>query len=367
MSLGMINFHACLCALLLLLDASLATDEVGASCDPDDDEHSSSGTTSGFVPTAFRDPEDDEYRSLVDLARYPIDDLDGAVCQRIIAEATKQWDAVGAVSFPGFVREDIRAQLAAEVAPASGMLSHQRIYTAPYLAHKLIQNVSLDDSSHPLRRLFQTDIHAVAADQVPRLTLLRTLYDSPQVAAFFARVVGKRELWQYDDEFQKINVMWMKDAGQRSWHYDGSDFVATLLVQEANAGGEFEFAPFIRGEAGFGDGGGVDERFGDVRDLFDGAYAGPRLVGRAAAGSMQLFNGKRSLHRVRAVYGPATRITAVLSYDTHPRCGQSTPSVEANVRNYGDRVRRSGLWARSQESRRLACAGMAPPLFETEG
>ena len=111
----------------------------------------------------------------------------------------------------------------------------------------MIRNVSVEDGRHPLRRQFQTDIHAVAADQVPADSLLRLLYDSRRVAAFFARVVGKGELFHYADPFQSLNVMHQFDAGQRSWHYDGSDFVTTVLLQKADEGGDFEFAPFIRG------------------------------------------------------------------------------------------------------------------------
>eukprot|EP00122_Pirum_gemmata_P003132 Pgem_evm1s2833 len=41
--------------------------------------------------------------------------------------------------------------------------------------------------------------------------------------------------------------MYMNDFSARAWHYDNTDFVITLLLQQAKEGGEFEFAPFIRG------------------------------------------------------------------------------------------------------------------------
>ena len=67
-------------------------------------------------------------------------------------------------------------------------------------------------------------------------------------------------------------VMYQRDAGQRSWHYDGSDFVVTLKLQNADEGGEFEYAPFIRGPC---DERGVhDERFDQIGALFDGTYKG---------------------------------------------------------------------------------------------
>ena len=55
----------------------------------------------------------------------------------------------------------------------------------------------------------------------------------------------------------------------------------------------------------------------------------------AAAGTLNLFNGQRSLHRVRAVYGPRKRIIAILSYDTKPNV---KGAVQKNIKLYGDRV-----------------------------
>ena len=43
-----------------------------------------------------------------------------------------------------------------QVAPAAGLVTKHRLYTAPYLAHKLIKHIPLDDTRHPLRRQFQT-------------------------------------------------------------------------------------------------------------------------------------------------------------------------------------------------------------------
>ena len=56
----------------------------------------------------------------------------------------------------------------------------------------------------------------------------------------------------------------------------------------------------------------------------------------APAGTLNLFNGMRSLHRVRSVYGPTTRVLAVLSYDD--REGRQFPPSK-NVALYGDRVK----------------------------
>ena len=80
------------------------------------------------------------------------------------------------------------------------------------------------------------------------------------------------------------------------------------MVQQADEGGDFDFAPFIRTRCGGG--GGDAENFARVRELFDGAYAGRRTT-RAEAGTIQLFNGcrphcpRRALHSQNRVVFPS--------------------------------------------------------------
>ena len=135
-------------------------------------------------------------------------------------------------------------------------------------------------------------------------------------------------MFQFEDEFQSINIMYMYDGCSRAWHYDGTDTVVTVLLQRAETGGEFEFAPFIRGKQP------GDEQFEDVAELFEGSYDGS-IVKNAYAGTLKLFNGKRSLHRVRSVYGFSKRIVAVLSCDSEPH---KKGSITKNVALYGERV-----------------------------
>ena len=172
------------------------------------------------VVTDFLAPSEDAIGEIVDLSAYPIHELDGAACRRVIAEARALWESEGAADLPGFIRADVREQLAAEVGPDAGLPTHHRLYTQPYLGKK-VRSVDITelDAAHPLRRQFSTDIHAIAGDHVPRASLLRRVYDSPRVAAFFAAVIGRPRLYQYADEFQKLNVMYQHDGGGRSWHY----------------------------------------------------------------------------------------------------------------------------------------------------
>ena len=169
---------------------------------------------------------------------------------------------------------------------------------------------------------------AVAGDQIPLRALIRKVYDSPLVMRFLAGASGREAMYQMDDEFQNINIMYMYDGCSRAWHYDGTDTVITLLLQKPDEGGEYEFAPFIRGKHR------GEENFEEVARLFDGSYHN-NIVKDAEAGTLNLFNGVRSLHRVRTVYGPKKRIISILSYHTEPNL---RGSILKNVKLYGERV-----------------------------
>ena len=42
--------------------------------------------------------------------------------------------------------------------------------------------------------------------------------------------------------------MYYLPGDELGWHFDGADFVVTLLLQAPEAGGAFEFAPMLRSE-----------------------------------------------------------------------------------------------------------------------
>ncbi len=265
---------------------------------------------------------------LVDLERYPIHDLSAPRARALVRRCREKMREDGSLLLEGFIREDVIADMCKEV---TGLSAHRRLEIVDVMRRDPWVDKTLFDAAvpkdHPLLYKMPQDVHAVASDLVPRDSLLRQAYDSPEVMAFIAAVNGQDRIYQYADEFQALNVMYMKDGGSRAWHYDGSDYVVTLMLQPSEEGGEFEYAPFIRGDAV------GDERFDRVQKLFHGQWTTKRT--RCSAGALAVFNGRRSLHRVRTVFGKKDRIMSVLSYARSP--GEYS-SPEKNVTLYGERV-----------------------------
>ena len=264
---------------------------------------------------------------LVDVAKYPIDqDPASPAYVALVKECQRQLSAVGSVDLEGFIRPGLIHAMTAEVDTLDSF--HRLNFASPLLSKR--GDIEKEyGPGHPALRQFAQDTNAVPGVEILRSTMLRQLYDSPLLTQFLRIVLNRQEMYTLADEYQCINMMYMNDGAARAWHYDGTDCVITLMLQPSLEGGEIEWAPFIRGETP------GDERVEDVAQLFDGKWKNVHTKS-AAAGTLNLFNGARSMHRVRSTYGGRTRVLAVLSYDDIPN---RHFNAQKNVSLYGERVR----------------------------
>jgi hypothetical protein len=118
------------------------------------------------------------------------------------------------------------------------------------------------------------------------------------------------EIYEYADPFAGLVMNVVPPGSQQPWHYDTNEFITTIMTQEAEAGGEFQYCPNLRAPG--------DENLEGVGRLLRGEDDSPirRLVLRP--GDLQLFQGRYALHRVTRVAGGRERHTAVFGYATRP-------------------------------------------------
>ncbi|MFM7893281.1 MAG: hypothetical protein ACKO8P_05605, partial [Actinomycetota bacterium] len=117
---------------------------------------------------------------------------------------------------------------------------------------------------------------------------------------------GLSVLYRYADPFGALNVSIMRDGDVLDWHFDMTDFVVSIALQSSDEGGEFENSPRIR-----------DAGENAIAALLDGDRSTVR-VEPMTPGTLMLFNGRRSMHRVSTVRGTTPRYVALLAYDTKP-------------------------------------------------
>jgi hypothetical protein len=124
-----------------------------------------------------------------------------------------------------------------------------------------------------------------------------------------AACLGKSRLFRYADPLGALNVAVMADGDELEWHFDQTDFVVSLALRNSESGGDFLYAPRIRGEG--------EERYADVARVLAGDTARVRRL-PMRPGTLLLFEGRHSIHCVSPVRGATPRLVGLLAYDTRP-------------------------------------------------
>jgi hypothetical protein len=264
------------------------------------------------VPTA------DPLEAIVDTDRYPIADLADPRTQAAIATARASLAARGVAALEGFLRADAVAEIAAGAEALRPDAHLEDIWGTPYLG---LPDESFPEG-HPQRTSVLSRTWVLAYDLVPRHNPARVLYEDerliPFLRAVLADVLGGRALHRMADPLGALNLTLMDATHVQGWHYDSTDFVVSIAVRSSEAGGEFECARDIRTAD--------EEHYDDVaRVLSSTTGDGPTLapcdlveVYPMVPGTLMVFMGRYSIHRVAPVHGDTARIVALFGYDTKP-------------------------------------------------
>ncbi|MHB8382610.1 MAG: HalD/BesD family halogenase [Candidatus Binataceae bacterium] len=242
---------------------------------------------------------------LIDLERYPILDLASAQARTLARECRDQLDRTGACELPGFLRPAAVATLVREADELAREAYHSVVTGTAYLEAP----AASWPADHPRRHFDKTSVGVVAYDQFPPHSPMRRLFEFEPLMEFIAAAIGKEQLYRYADPMGALNLAVMGDGERLHWHYDQTDFVTSLALRPADAGGDFEYVPLIRSS--------TDENYPRVKRLFEGEPEGVVRV-PMNPGTLLLFEGRNSIHRVTPIRGATPRLVALLAYDTRP-------------------------------------------------
>ncbi len=242
---------------------------------------------------------------LIDLDRYPIRDLETEAARSLIERGRTELETLGALALPGFIRAEALSTLVAETTP---LLPHNFIVERDHTVYF----APADDAfppDHPRRRSVSSSKGGLSYDYIDRGSALNTLYTSDLLIGFVSALLGDLPLHRHADPLAACNIN-IIGAGQKlGWHFDRADFVTSLALQDPQDGGAFEFVPWLRSDD--------DEHYDAVAAVLDGERERVRRLDMPA-GTLALFKGHHSLHRVTEVRGPQPRLVAVLSYVQEP-------------------------------------------------
>jgi hypothetical protein len=242
---------------------------------------------------------------ILNLDRYPLDREGSPEWKALVDKSIADLEATGMFNLEEFVLPGIAQKAASEIAPlmATQSYTHKRVHNIYFQPE--IPELATD---HPALRKVETINHTICADQIAN-SLVLSIYEYAPFARFLAATMGKQSLHTMQDPLARANVMSYRQGEALNWHFDRSEFTTTLLLQEPELGGEFEYRSDLRSAN--------DPNYAGVASLLEGRDPDVKRL-RLKAGTLNVFRGKNTAHRVTTVQGNVDRMIAVFSYYENP-------------------------------------------------
>ncbi len=253
----------------------------------------------------------EEMNKLIDLDRYPIDRLNSKGGQLLVARCRSDLDGHAASTLPSFIRQ---AEITNLVEEAEGLVEIAHRYVGDSVTFYEEDDIGCSDTDS-LESAVRSARHPnrycqILNYQIPNHSDLRAIYLWPPLTEFIRQVLNVEHLFLSQCPHLALTMKVAYEGDTDGWHYDPNDGVITLVLQTADNGGEFEYAPNIRNK--------IDQNYAGVDRLFkspDVEATRPILE----PGTFTFFNGRHSMHRVRPVGSTRQpRIVSIFSFDQRP-------------------------------------------------
>lgn len=241
----------------------------------------------------------------IDLGKYPIHQLDSSIGLELVVRFRSELKTTGVLTLAGFLKRSVVEECVAQLLPIIDKESfvHNREHNIYFDDHS--DNVVADASV--MARMHTTSL-TVCGDQITS-SVLWDLYQWQPMIDFIAAIVGMDRLYPMDDPLAGLNIKSMRKGDVTNWHFDRSEFTITLLLQQPTSGGVFQVRRNLRSDG--------DPNYSGVEKLLEGKDREVRSF-HLEPGTLTVFQGKHSAHRVSPVSGSRRRIVAVLSYFDSP-------------------------------------------------
>ena len=244
---------------------------------------------------------------LLDLARYPLDQPDSDAWNATVEAAQAQLRADGCAVVKDLVRPEALSILSSEIVERKATTHYSTQTMNPYFHTE--HNPDYPDR-HPVNTFLERSSGFIPGDSWEAGCATDVIFRSPALARFLAACLEIPELHCYADPLAGLTANILDPGQQFSWHFDTNDFAVTVLVDEADEGGLFEYVPNIRDAD--------DEGFDHIQRVLEGGRDGVVTLD-LRPGDLQIFRGRYSLHRVSRVAADSVpRHAAIFAYTEKP-------------------------------------------------
>ena len=243
---------------------------------------------------------------------YPLHDRTDPRRQDAVTRARAELHDDGCAVIRDIVRPDGLARLHEEIVANLGAAHFSNQTINPYVH---TEPDSGRPERHPVNTFIERSSGFIPGDAWPPDGAMRTLFTASDLTAFIAECLEIDRLHPYADPLAGLTANILNPRQQFSWHFETHDFAVTLLIDEPDEGGLFQYVPGVRSA--------LDEGFDAIQPVLDGGELTDGELGVTTLtlrpGDLQLFRGRHSLHRVTRV-GPTSdpRYAAIFAYTEEP-------------------------------------------------
>ncbi len=259
-----------------------------------------------FMPSAFAAAEI-HIEEFLNLDEFPIHDLTNPRRAELVAHCRSGLDKWGCSHVPDFILPSAIEAMHQEALRLidKGCAREAHAWVNPYLTK---DDEGLE-KTHPKRFFEERTSSFINSDLLESRSLLRMIYDSDVMVHFVAECLNVGPIYRWAEPLGRNPYSVMEDDDYFPWHFDGNDFTVSILVNEAEEGGDFEYVPDVRTPN--------NECFDEVGAVLHGQRDRVRVLS-LKTGDLQIFKGRYSMHRVTKTKGREPRIIALPTYVTNP-------------------------------------------------
>ena len=248
----------------------------------------------------------DRLKTIVDLEKYPIQDLNSPKIKELIEKCKSELNQFSCSTIPNFILPKSLKIMNSELEKQLDEVYMSKESINAYLYAK--DDPSLPEN-HPKRMFMNRYNGYLNSDCFPKDSEMKFLYETDELLKFVSACLGIEPIYRWADPLACHAYNVMKPDGILPWHFDSCEFTLSLMIQKPEKGGVFEYCPNIR-EPG-------NENFDEVKKVIDGDRTRVRQL-KLEPGDLQIFKGRFTLHRVTKIEGKLSRYMCIPAYVLDP-------------------------------------------------
>jgi hypothetical protein len=169
---------------------------------------------------------------------------------------------------------------------------------------------------HPRNQLQQSSKTIIDLMELSENSTLRSTYMRSDILELVKRCTGLTEVFLSACPYNAAYYNIYNVGDGLGWHFDRSAFGVNLVLQLPGGGGNFDYhhqTRYISSPSSL-----HSLEYDTIRNILQGNLSGVVTVDGIQPGSLIIFAGLQSLHRVTTITETPPRINAILTYETMP-------------------------------------------------